>query len=156
MKTKDLTIQALIAGVYIALSLMFMPLTFGTIQVRIAELTLLLMLIHPKNSIGIIVGCFITNLFSVLGLPDVIFGTAATALTCFLMAKTDNDILCLLWPALINGLIVGAELTILFKVFPFYLNAFSVAIGEVIAVFIPGLLMRHRLRKSSKLREFFG
>ena len=64
MKTKELTVQALIAGVYVALSLFLMPYTFGPIQVRVAEMTLLLLFFNKRYSFGITLGCFITNLFS--------------------------------------------------------------------------------------------
>ena len=156
MKTKDLAIQAMIATVYVAVSLAFQPLSFGAVQVRFAELTLLLLLINNKHATGIILGCFITYLFSPLGMADVIFGTLATALTCFLMAKTENDVLKLLWAAIINGVIVGAELTILFGGVPFLFNLATVFAGEIIAVFIPGMLFKTNIRNNKALQQYFN
>lgn len=156
MKTKELAIQALIASVYVALSFFLMPYTFGPIQVRVAEMTLLLLFFNKRYSFGIILGCLITNMFSPLGLVDVVFGTLATALTCLAMIKTSNIYLKLLWPGIINGLIVGLELTLVFKDLPFIYNAFFVLIGEVVAVFIPGIIMRKRVLENNALHDFFA
>lgn len=156
MKTRDLAIQAIIAATYVALSLALQPLTFYTVQIRFAELLLLLLLINPKHSFGIIIGCLITNLFSPLGMADVIFGTLATVITCYLMIKSKNDVVTLLIPAVVNGIIVGAELTWVFKELPFWMNAGSVFIGEFVSVFIIGMLIKDRLRKNKQFQTMFG
>ncbi|QIK69032.1 QueT transporter family protein [Erysipelothrix sp. HDW6C] len=156
MKTKDLTIQALLAAVYVAVSLALQPLSFGPIQVRLAECTLLLLLVNKKHMVGIILGCFITNLFSPLGMADVVFGTLATAITCYAMVVTKNDVLKLLWPAIINGLIVGAELTFIFQDLPFFFNAFYVFAGEIAAVFIPGMILKDKLKNNATIQNYFG
>lgn len=156
MKTKELTVQALIAGVYMALSLFLMPYTFGPIQVRVAEMTLLLLFFNKRYSFGITLGCLITNLFSPLGLVDVVFGTFATAVSCYAMVKTKNTYLKLMWPAVFNGIIIGLELTVLFKEFPFIFNMFFVAVGEVIAVFLPGIVMKKKVLENPALHDFFS
>lgn len=147
MKTKDIAINALIASLYIALTLPFVSFSFGPIQFRISEALLLLLIIDKKFSPGIIVGCLIVNMFSPLGLYDVIFGTLATMITCYAMAKTDNMVLKLLYPAIFNGIIVGLELTILFTNTPFIINLLTVALGEIVVVFIPGILIKDKLLK---------
>ena len=148
MKLKYLTINALIAAIYVVLTAYaFNFISFGFVQARVAEVLLLLLLIDKKYSAGLIAGCFIANLFSSFGIYDVIFGTLATALTCFAMAKTDSMVLKFLWPAIINGLIVGAELTYLLGNVPFYIVGPSVAIGEIISVFIPGMMFKERILK---------
>ncbi len=154
MKTKNLAINALIAALYVAITLGFAPYSFGAVQVRISEALLLLLLIDKRFATGLIIGCLISNLFSPLGIYDVVFGTLATALTCYAMIKSNNIMLVLLYPAIFNGIIVGFELTILFKEFPFYLNALFVAIGEIIAVFIPGMLLKDKLIKMKDLQIF--
>lgn len=153
MKTKDLVVQAFIAGIYVALTMAFEPISYGAIQVRVSELLMLLMLVGKKPIWGITIGCFIANLFSPLGLPDVVFGTLATFISCLLMIYTKNDWLKLMWPALVNGLIVGMELTILFEGIPFILNALYVFVGEIVAVFIPGLLLKNKIRNNRVLQE---
>lgn len=150
MKTKDLAINALIATLYVAITLLFKPFSYGPIQVRLSEALLLLLIVNKRLSYGLILGCLVANFFSELGIYDVVFGTLATALTCYAMIRSKNDTMRLLYPALFNGIIVGLELTILFEGFPFILNALFVAIGEIVAVFIPGMLLKEKL---NNLRE---
>ncbi|CAM3701731.1 QueT transporter family protein [Erysipelothrix urinaevulpis] len=144
MKTKDLTINALIAAIYVALTLAFEPLSFGPLQVRISEILMLLILVDKKFAFGVVIGCFIANLYSPF-IYDAIIGTSATALAAFLMTKTENKYLGLLLPAIVNGPIIGAQLYF-FADLPFFLSSIQVFLGEIIAVFVPGILFLDRLR----------
>ena len=146
MKTRDLAMNAIIAALYVVLTLMFQPLSFGPLQVRISELLMLLILVNSKFSIGVVVGCFIANLYSPF-IYDAIIGTSATAIAAYLMTKTDNKLLGLLWPALINGPIIGAQLHF-FEGFPLILSSLQVFLGEIIAVFIPGILFLDKMKTS--------
>ena len=154
MKTKDIAINALIAALYIALTLPFASFSFGPIQFRILEALLLLLVIDKKFSPGIIIGCLIVNIFSPLGMYDVVFGTLATMITCYAMIKTENMILKLLYPAIFNGIIVGLELTILFTNTPFIFNLITVALGEIVVVFVPGMLIKDKLLKMRNQQIF--
>lgn len=146
MKTKDLAINAIIAGLYVVLTLMFQPLSFGPLQVRISELLMLLILVNHKFAVGVVLGCFVANLYSPF-IYDAIIGTAATALAAYLMTRTDNKYLSLLWPALINGPIIGAQLHF-FEGFPLILSSLQVFLGEIIAVFIPGVLFLDKIKEN--------
>ena len=64
MKNKTLVrfcISAVIAALYAAVSLALAPLSFGPVQIRIAEATLLPVL-FPEAIAGVTLGCFLTNL----------------------------------------------------------------------------------------------
>lgn len=148
MKTKNLVINALVAGLYVVLTLMFEPLSFGPLQVRLSEVLMLLIIIDKRYAVGVVVGCFIANLYSPF-IYDAIIGTAATGLAAYLMTKTKNKYLNLLWPAIINGPIIGAQLHLI-EGFPFLLSSFQVFAGEIIAVFIPGILFLDRIKKQLK------
>lgn len=148
MKTKDLAVNAIIAAVYVVLTLMFQPLAFGPLQVRISELLMILILVNSKFSVGVVLGCFIANLYSPF-IYDAIIGTSATAIAAYLMTKTDNKVLGLLWPAIINGPIIGAQLHF-FEGFPLILSSLQVFLGEIIAVFIPGMIFLDKIKKVLK------
>ena len=80
MKNKTLVrfcISAVIAALYAAVSLALAPLSFGPVQIRIAEAMTLLPVLFPEAIAGVTLGCFLTNLIGaimgvVLGLviPD--------------------------------------------------------------------------------------
>ncbi|CAM2826156.1 QueT transporter family protein [Erysipelothrix tonsillarum] len=155
MKTKDLALEALIAAVYIAVTVLLKPISYGFMQVRVSEIMLILVLFNRKHSYGLILGCLLANFVSDAGIMDVIFGTLATSITCLLMSLTKDDHLALVWPAIVNGLIVGAMLGYVLEV-P-YLPAMGwVFLGEFIATFIPGLFLVKPLKKNAKMQEIFG
>ena len=60
--TRDLTLAALIAAVYAALT-MLLP-AYGEIQLRVSEAMTVLPFLFPAAIPGLAVGCFIVNLFS--------------------------------------------------------------------------------------------
>ena len=137
---RKLVKNAIVAALYMVLTLMIAPLSYGDIQFRISEIMLLLMLINSDYAGGLILGCAMANMFSPLGMIDVIFGTMATALAVLAMSKTKNQIIASLFPAISNGLIVGAELSYLYKL-PYAVTAFSVGIGEFVVVTCVGLIV---------------
>ena len=114
MNTKYLTKASLIAGIYIALVLIQVPmgsLAFGPIQLRIAEGLTLLPLVEKAAVPGLFVGCLLSNLilasFSGFGLVDIIGGSLVTLLAAYLTSKMSNKILGALPPILLNGFIVS-------------------------------------------------
>ena len=143
---KILTRLALVAGVYVALTVALAPISYGMVQVRIAEALMLLCCIDRRYGIALTLGCAIANIFGGFGLTDIIIGTLATALSALMMCRTKNTFLASLWPVLFNGILVGGMLTWLTAT-PFWLNALSVAAGEFISVSLLGVLLFTLLQK---------
>lgn len=137
LSTKKITTIGITAALYAALTVGLAPISYGAVQLRLSEVMTLLAFIDPIFIPGLILGNFIANLFSPFGLPDVIFGTAATAIAVFMMSRSRSMLLCTLWPALVNGLIIGLELT-LFASAPFIATSLYVALGEFITVTLIG------------------
>lgn len=79
VNTKFLVSTALIAAIYVVMTLAIAPLSFGMIQIRISEVLMLMAFIDKKYAPGLVLGCFIANCFSPFGMMDVVFGTACTA-----------------------------------------------------------------------------
>lgn len=155
VKTKDLVLQAMIACVYVAITFILKPISYGFMQVRISEVMLILVLFNPKHSFGLIIGCLLANFMSEAGMLDVVVGTLATALTCALMIKTHDDHIALIWPAIVNGIVVGAMLGYVLSV-PYITTMGWVFFGEFLATFIPGLILIPRLKNNNKFIEMFG
>lgn len=140
LNTANLARLAIVAAMYAALTAAIAPLSYGNIQFRFSEVLVLLCFYRRDYAPALIVGCFIANLFSPLGLADVIFGTLATAAAAFPMYRMKNIYIAALLPVLTNGIIVGAELTIVFGN-PLWMNMLSVAFGELVTVGIIGVLI---------------
>lgn len=80
-KTKNLATMSIIAAIYISVSLVLSGLSFGAIQVRPAEMFNHLAIYKKKYIVAITIAVFIVNLFSPLGVIDMVVGTLSTLLT---------------------------------------------------------------------------
>jgi uncharacterized membrane protein len=130
--------NAIVAALYMVLTLAIAPLAYGDVQFRVSEIMLLLMLINSAYAPGLILGCMLANFFSPLGLVDVLVGTSATALAVLFISKTKNQIVATLWPAIFNGIFVGLELYFVAQL-PLVMSIIWVAIGEFVVVTCIGL-----------------
>ncbi len=144
----------LIAAVYAALTVLLTPFSYGAMQVRIAEALMLLCCCRKRWCVALVIGCLIANLFS--GMPtDILFGTLATAIAAVLMYYIQKPIIAAFVPAVINGLVVGAQLCLMYEM-PFAMAFLGVAAGELIAVAMIGLPLYHIVLRSATVRRLIG
>lgn len=170
MKTKKLVRSALIAAVYAALCLALQPLSYGLVQIRVAEMLCLLPVFGTDYIVGVTAGCFLANLLGVsLGTTvavDVLFGTMATLLAClftWLLRGVRVKGLALpasLPPVISNALIIGAELSIFFTegalTAPLVaLNMVTVGLGEVVSCCVLGVALVRLIEADPRLKELF-
>lgn len=165
MRTKRLVRGAVIAGLYLALTVIFAPISFRAFQVRISESLTLLPFITFDAVWGLFIGCFIANIFSPFGFIDMIFGSLLTLLAAYLtylLRKTKKIYLAPIPPILLNGFGVGFYLTLLsngslqVKNFNFklYLTiSSSIMVGEIIATYLIGLPLILYLSKLKFFKE---
>ena len=143
-KTRLMTESALIAAVYVALVLLFKPISFGAIQFRIAEALCILPFFSLSAVPGLALGCLLGNFFSGAAMPDVLFGTLATLLAAILSYKLRdiNKWLVCLPPILANAIIVPFGLQYAYGVPDGYFFLFAtVGIGEILAVGVLGNIL---------------
>lgn len=147
MKTKYLTKASLVAGIYIVLVLIQVPmgnLAFGPIQLRIAEGLTLLPLVETASIPGLFVGCLLSNLilasYSGFGLVDIIGGSLVTLVAAYLTSKMPNKILGALPPILLNGFIVSIWVSY-FSNMPYWITFLGISGGEAASVFLFGFIV---------------
>lgn len=152
--TRDLTLAAIVAAVYAALTMLLPGPSFGYTQLRVAEALAVLPFLFPATAPGLAVGCLIANLLSPYGPIDMVCGTFATALAAFLTIKMPSKWLAPLPPVLCNGIIVGGMLAWYQAggfgegFWPmFAVSGPGVALGELITCYILGLLLLNFLPK---------
>lgn len=150
----DLSKIAVVAALYVALTLVLAPLSYANIQVRVAECLIMLCFYSKKYEYSLTIGCLITNIFSPLGWYDILFGTLATLIAVIGVNRIKNIFLAALWAILWNAIIVGIELCIVYQL-PFFICAGEVAIGELIAIMLIGLPFIHVLKQSSLFDKLF-
>ncbi len=150
---RDLTLAAVIAALYAALTLTLPIPQYGGIQLRVAEALTVLPFLFPQAIPGLAVGCLIANLLGSPMVMDWILGTLATLLAAIWTGRTKNRWLAPLPPVVCNAVIVGAEIAWFFPegmaFWPAYaLNALTVGLGELIACYILGGLLLTALPKT--------
>lgn len=160
--TKDLTLAAVVAAAYAALTMLLPGPSYGYAQLRVAEAFTVLPFLFPATAPGLLVGCLVANLLSPYGLVDVVCGTAATGLAAFLTMKCRHKWLAPLPPVLCNGIIVGGMLAWYEAGFgPNFWSMFAVAgpgvaLGELCACYILGGLLLTALPKVPYFRRLIA
>lgn len=134
---KKLIITAAIAAIYVVLTIVFAPISYGPIQLRISEGLTVLPFITPLAIPGLTLGCLIANLLGGYGIYDVIFGSGATLIAAYLTYKMPTRILAPLPPVIVNGIVIGFLLNFLTGA-PLLLTIITVATGELVACYAIG------------------
>ncbi len=129
---------ALIAGVYAAVTMIFAPVSFGPVQVRVSEALTVLPWIWIEAIPGLFVGCLIANLMGGFGVIDVIFGSAATLAAAFLTSRMPTRRMAPIPPIVVNMVVVGAYLSVLLEL-PLIPTMIYVGLGQAVACFGLGL-----------------
>ena len=156
---------AIIAALYVVLTHMQNLLLPGSaswaIQCRLSEILCVLALFTPAAIPGLTVGCLIFNITFSAALPlDFLVGSLATFLAASSMWAM-RRVTCLgyplpalMMPALFNALLVGWELAVYIGG-AFLLNAFYVALGELIVLLIFGSALYWVIKKRNLDKRIF-
>ena len=147
--TKKLTRCALIAAIYVALTMLSnaLNLAYGPIQLRFSESMTVLPFLMPEASWGLFIGCVLSNILSPYGPLDMIVGSA----------RCRNKWTAALPPVLCNAILIGAliawEEAGVGNGFPpaFFYNALTVGLGEAVACYVLGIPLLGVMQKHLKL-----
>lgn len=136
-----ITRTALIAAAYAAVTLALAPISYGPLQVRVAEAFTVLPYISLPAIPGLFLGCVVANVLGGYGVPDVVFGSLATLVAAVLTRAVRRGGLppCLapLPPVIINAIVVPAYLSVLFEV-PYWATVGQVLLGQAVACYALG------------------
>ena len=153
MKNKStlfLVQAAAIAAVYVVLTLVFAPFSYGEVQVRISEALTILPFFTPAAVPGLFVGCIIANILGG-GIPvDIIFGSIATLIGAVFTYKLRNSSkwLAPVPPIAANTVIVPFVLYYGYGVnLPIPLMMLTVGVGEIISCGVFGMILLAALSK---------
>ena len=142
----------MIAALYVVLTLVFAPISFGPVQIRVAEALTILPLFTPVAIPGLFAGCMIANILGGGVILDIIFGSLATligAVGSYLLRK--HRILVPIPPIAANAVIVPFVLRFGYGVnLPVPLMILTVGLGEIISCGVLGMLLLVVLEKYDK------
>lgn len=159
MKVKNLAIGGIVAALYVAVTLIVAPFGFTHIQFRISEMFNHLVVFNKKFFFAIVLGVFIANLFSPLGVYDLVFGVAQSIIALSITIFSARFIKGILNRMIFNTavftftmFIIAFELNLALEL-PFLFTWLTVAAGElvVMAVGIPVMLALNKRLKFEKL-----
>lgn len=143
MKTKDWMLNAIIAAVYVVLTGVLAPLSFGAYQFRVGEMLNHLAVFQKKYIVGILAGVFISNFFfSSFGIYDLFYGVAHSVLSLLFMLIVTKKVKSTRVKMVVNTLSFAAfsfMIAIMLNLFaeaPFWFTYFTVAVGELAVMFI--------------------
>lgn len=160
-KTRNLVFAALVAAVYATVTIVLAPISYGQIQVRVAEALTILPFFSSYSIMGLFVGCIIANIVGGNGILDIIFGSLATliaAIITYYIGKSNIKLkkyIAPLPPIILNGIIVGIELNIVLRL-PLIASMLWVGLGELIACYALGLPLLLFISKNKKMKEYLG
>ena len=147
-----LTQGAMIAALYVVLTMAFAPISFGPMQLRIAEALTILPLFTFAAVPGLFAGCILANILGGGVIWDIIFGSLATLIGAWLGYKLRENRWLVPLPAVVsNTLIIPFVLRYGYGVadIPLPLMMVYIAAGEIAGCYILGellgsLLLRYR------------
>ena len=153
MKNKNtmfLVQAAAIGAIYVVLTLLFAPLSYGEVQVRFSEALTILPYFTPAAIPGLFVGCILSNLLGGAIPVDIIFGSIATLIGAIFTYKLRgaSKWLAPLPPIDAYTVIVPFVLYYGYGVnLPIPLMMLTVGAGEVISCGIFGMIVLTALSK---------
>jgi uncharacterized membrane protein len=152
METKEIALAAILAALYAALVIVLIPISFGPLQLRIADCLIpLAALLGWPAILGVSMGAFLGNAYymSFTGPIDVIFGTIANLIASALIFKYRNKLLlACIAGAVTVGVVVGGYLWIYFPppnimgiTLPWMAMMISITLSSLVSIAIIGYLI---------------
>jgi uncharacterized membrane protein len=156
--SRYLTQMGIIAGLYTGLTVAFGFISYGPLQVRIAEALTVLPFLLPAAIPGLMLGCAIANLFGPFGVIDVVVGSSLTLVAALLTARVPHPWMAPLPPILVNAVGLSFYLPTLTGLpviggVPYLATFFTIGIGQALACYglgYPLLLFLLRRRFGSR------
>ena len=179
MNTRFIAQTGVIAAAYAAFTLVALlflgGLAWGPVQFRVSEALCVLAMFTPAAVPGLTIGCALANLLNIalsgtgmLGLLDVVFGSAATLLGALWMRHfRTNPLVAMAGPVIFNAVVVPAYLPLMLQGLGFYTIPFtsisldgaylpmylfglvSTTIGEAVILYVLGYPLYRALSRTS-------
>jgi len=149
--------MAVIAALYLVVTVTFGFISYGPLQVRISEALTVLPFVWPAAIPGLTIGCALSNLVGPFGMVDVIVGSLLTLTAALLTARMPRPWMAPLPPILVNAVGLSFYLPTMTGI-PFlggipYISTFvAVGIGQSVACYglgYPLLLILRRTRRNT-------
>ncbi|MGB4483629.1 MAG: QueT transporter family protein [bacterium] len=132
---------------YLSITYFLIPISFGAIQLRLAEALTVLPILYPEAVPALFIGVLLSNaLFGGLGLVDIVVGSLTTLVAAIITYRFRHSIIAYLSPIVLNAFIISIYLHLLAGL-PYWLTVVSIGLSQAIVVFGLGYPLIWYLRK---------
>jgi uncharacterized membrane protein len=152
MDTKYLTRGALIAGLYVIITYILSPVSFGPLQFRASEALTVLPILYPEAIPALFIGVLLSNIIGGLGMVDIIGGSLVTLLAAYGTYYFRDSFLAYLSPIVLNGFLISIYLHLLFEI-PYWVTVVQISISEAVVVLLLGYPLIQVLKKRFDSRQ---
>jgi len=128
---------ALIAAIYVVLCIVLQPISYGVIQLRVAEALTVLPILYSEAVPAVFIGVLLANIFGGLGIADIVIGSLTSLAAAMLTYRLRDSILAYLPPIILNAVIISIYLHALLN-FPYWATVLSIGISQTIVIFALG------------------
>jgi len=149
MSLRWVPLASVLASLYAVTTVTLGEFGYSWVQVRISEaLTPLPYLFGFPAVAGLTLGVVIANVFSPVGLPDMVFGPILTLLAACLSWRLNFDrrLLACVYPVVVNAFGVSAYVAGFYGV-PYEAAVLSIGAGELVAAILVGYPLLRALEK---------
>ena len=162
MDVRRIGMLAVVAALYAVLVILLTPISFGPVQLRVADCLIpLSALLGWPGIVGVALGCMVGNAYYMLGVLDVLLGPLANLLAALVIYHLRRRLLlgCVL-ASLVIGFVVGGYLWLFFPppgvlavALPLWAGmVVSITLSSLVAVGVLGYLLVKLLIRSRALR----
>lgn len=145
--TKETAKMALVASLYVVVTVFLAVISFGAVQIRLSEMFNYLALYNKRYIWAVTVGVAIANIASPNGLIDVVVGSICTLFVLLFnqwltkrMKSMKNKIVVTALVFAVSMFTVAGQLTILYQA-PFFYNWLIIGLGELVSMTIGGVII---------------
>ena len=163
MKTKEISLIAVIAALYAAMVIVLAPISFGPVQLRLADVLIPLAAILGLPVVyGVTLGAFVANAYWFMSPIDVVFGALANLVAGYIIYRyKDNLVQASAIASVVIGIMVGGYLWMFFPPpsilglqLPAWLGMIiSISLSSLVAVAFLGVALVKLLQQSKYLEQ---
>jgi uncharacterized membrane protein len=163
VNTRQISLSAVVAALYAAAVIVLAPISFGPIQLRLADsLIPLSAILGPPAVLGVTLGALVANAYWYLGPIDVVLGAAANLVASYVIYRfRDRLVPASIAASLVIGVVVGGYLWLFFpppSIMGFQLPVWlammvSLTLSSLVAVAVLGVALVKTLERSEYLKQ---
>jgi len=138
LNTGGLTRAAIIAALYVTVTFILRPVSFGPLQFRLSEALTLTPMLFFEAIPGLYVGVLTANILGGLGPWDIFGGSAVSLVAAYITYRYRWTWVAYASPVVLNALLVSAYLAPIYH-WPYWATVASLAASEAVVVFVFGI-----------------